>query len=100
MERMRDLTHQEVIARCEAAFQQGRTCQLKLTYSAVQSEVFQSWVFNLYQRYPAHQIKQQLRFVDQGDRRIRQVLDHLLPTAAFTQWNRNQKIEDLKKPNA
>ena len=90
MERVRDLTHQEVIARCEAAFQQGRTCQLKLTYSAVQSEVFQSWVVSLYERYPASIIQQRLRFVDQGDRRIRQVLDKLLPAVAFAQLSRTQ----------
>ena len=91
MERQQLGTPQEVLARCEAAFQQGRTCQLKLTYSVVQSEVFQSWVFSLYERYPASIIQQRLRFVDQGDHRIRQVLDKLLPAVAFTQLSRTQK---------
>lgn len=79
------LTNQEVMKACESSIQQGRRCQLKLTRSVVQSDAFKSWILELYQQYPAAQLRQQLRFVDQGDSLIRQPLDSLLQMAALMQ---------------
>ena len=86
MERDCSINQTQLMVKCEESLKLGKVCQIAVDEKVVDSQWFRDWVFKLYQSYPASQLKDQLRFIDRGNPRIKQGLTMILQQAALQQF--------------